>query len=200
VTSLPIPGHYITCKHKYDGNISIATFVYNIFKVLLGGGTHISGSGTACGDYLFSGHTVILLVCTIFTVHYSKSLWNYRFYKTWKYLNIMITVVGVFGVILSHEHYTIDVICAYYVTTTLIWTYHGIVDNTRWRDILADKQNRSLGFKKFWWVQTGFIHLIESETTEFVDEVSLSKTIHFLKSKFNGREYEYEELKFNDNL
>ena len=114
VTSLPIPGHYITCKHKYDGSISITTFIYNIFKVLLGGGTHISGSGTACGDYLFSGHTVILLVCTIFTVHYTKSLWNYRFYKTWKYLNITVTVVGVFGVILSHEHYTIDVVCAYY--------------------------------------------------------------------------------------
>ena len=59
-----------------------------------------------------------------------------------------------------------------HVTTTLIWTYHGIVDHVRWREILRDNQDRSLGFKKFWWVQTGFIHLIESETEEFVDEIS----------------------------
>lgn len=41
-------------------------------------------------------------------------------------------ILGVIGVImlqLSHGHYTVDVIIAYYVTTRIFWIYHTLANN-----------------------------------------------------------------------
>lgn len=39
-------------------------------------------------------------------------------------------MVGVCMVLVSHGHYTIDIIVAYYVTTRLFWTYHTLANNS----------------------------------------------------------------------
>jgi shingomyelin synthase len=43
------------------------------------------------------------------------------------YLNAFI---GVLLVLLSHVHYTIDVIIAYYVTTRLFWIVHTLTNDS----------------------------------------------------------------------
>lgn len=38
-------------------------------------------------------------------------------------------MVGVVMLQLSHGHYTVDVIIAYFVTTRIFWTYHTLANN-----------------------------------------------------------------------
>jgi hypothetical protein len=40
-----------------------------------------------------------------------------------------VSFAGIMLVLVAHGHYTIDVIIAYYVTTTLFWAYHTMANN-----------------------------------------------------------------------
>jgi shingomyelin synthase len=40
-------------------------------------------------------------------------------------------------VLWSHGHYTVDVIIAYYVTTTVFWIYHTLANNANLKVITA---------------------------------------------------------------
>jgi len=40
-------------------------------------------------------------------------------------------------VLWSHGHYTVDVIIAYYATTTLFWMYHTLANNANLKVIIT---------------------------------------------------------------
>lgn len=40
----------------------------------------------------------------------------------------LLSVVGIFCILLAHDHYTVDVVVAYYVTTRLFWWYHTMAN------------------------------------------------------------------------
>lgn len=42
----------------------------------------------------------------------------------------LLAVVGVTMVQLSHGHYTVDIIIAYYITTRIFWIYHTLANNS----------------------------------------------------------------------
>jgi shingomyelin synthase len=46
-----------------------------------------------------------------------------------KKLALLNALLGSFFLLLSHSHYTVDVIIAYYITTRLFWSYHGFLAN-----------------------------------------------------------------------
>ncbi|KAK5640119.1 hypothetical protein RI129_010930 [Pyrocoelia pectoralis] len=124
VTVLPVPSKTYYCSPKTN-----ETSVYEIAKrviVLFSGmGLSINGKHTYCGDYMYSGHTVILVISYLFISEYTpKKLYLIH----WLYM--LMAAVGVVMLQLAHGHYTLDVIVAYYITTRIFWTYHTLANNT----------------------------------------------------------------------
>lgn len=98
---------------------------------MLGGmGLSINGKHSYCGDYMYSGHTVMLSFCYLFIREYALPR-RLRTFNT-KLINVLLfcaSCTGVICVIISRGHYLIDILVAYYVTTRLFWIYHTIAHN-----------------------------------------------------------------------
>uniref|UniRef100_A0A493SVE8 Phosphatidylcholine:ceramide cholinephosphotransferase 1 n=1 Tax=Anas platyrhynchos platyrhynchos TaxID=8840 RepID=A0A493SVE8_ANAPP len=121
VTTLPVPGMHFKCSPKLFGDWE--SHLRRIMKLIAGGGLSITGSHNMCGDYLYSGHTVILTLTYLFIKEYSpRRLWWYH------WLCWTLSMVGMFCILLAHDHYTVDVVVAYYITTRLFWWYHTMAN------------------------------------------------------------------------
>lgn len=59
---------------------------------------------TTCGDYLFSGHTVMMTMCTNIVSHYTSPERVTRRRLMW-----LFTFIGLLSIIATKLHYTIDV-------------------------------------------------------------------------------------------
>ena len=158
VTSLTIPGMHVTCQEKYPSDLPITEVFKKILQVLVGGGMQISGVATGCGGYLFSGHTVVLLTTCLFIKQYLEPLFREKHYSyVYQIIRYSLNFMSAFGmicVVLSHEHYTVDVICAYYVTTRIFWIYHSIVQLPELRKIITNKEKKDKTlFEKILWVK-----------------------------------------------
>lgn len=51
-----------------------------------------------------------------------RRLWWYH------WLCWALSMVGMFCILLAHDHYTVDVVVAYYITTRLFWWYHTMAN------------------------------------------------------------------------
>lgn len=110
-------------------------------KLIAGGGLSITGSHNMCGDYLYSGHTVMLTLTYLFIKEYSpRRLWWYH-WICW-----LLSVVGIFCILLAHDHYTVDVVVAYYITTRLFWWYHTMAN----QQVLKEASQMNL-LARVWW-------------------------------------------------
>ncbi|XP_061626766.1 phosphatidylcholine:ceramide cholinephosphotransferase 2 [Phyllopteryx taeniolatus] len=121
ITILPVPGMHMTCAPKLYGD-SYAKF-QRILRLISGAGLSITKSHIMCGDFLFSGHTVMLTLTYLFIKEYSpRSFWWYHL-MCW-----LLSAVGVVCILVAHEHYSVDVVVAYFVTTRLFWWYHSMAN------------------------------------------------------------------------
>jgi len=140
VTILPVPklpANY--CMEPTDG--SWGAIFKRAFGVLAGGGMDMTGKNM-CGDYMYSGHTCVLTSATLFILEYSpKRWWLYH------YLVTLSAIIGVTSIAISHEHYTIDIIAAYYVCTHHFWSFHTLAAN---QDLKNASKDKNL-FKRVWW-------------------------------------------------
>ncbi|RXN09214.1 sphingomyelin synthase-related 1 [Labeo rohita] len=89
-----------------------------------GFGMTLTGVQT-CGDYMFSGHTVVLTMLNFFVTEYTPRSWNFIHTLSW-----VLNLFGIFFILAAHEHYSIDVFIAFYITTRLFLYYHTLA-NTR---------------------------------------------------------------------
>lgn len=87
-------------------------------------GLSINGFHSYCGDYVYSGHTVILTMCSLIIEEYSPKKWYLLHWLSW-----LVTTVGVVFVMVAHGHYTLDVVIAYWITTQLFYMYHSMANN-----------------------------------------------------------------------
>ncbi|XP_052001743.1 sphingomyelin synthase-related protein 1-like isoform X2 [Xyrauchen texanus] len=120
VTSLSVPGHHLQCSGKMYGDIW--TKVQRALDIWSGLGMSLTGVQT-CGDYMFSGHTVVLTMLNFFVTEYMPRNWNFIHTMSW-----VLNLFGIFFILAAHEHYSIDVFIAFYITTRLFLYYHTLAN------------------------------------------------------------------------
>ncbi|KAM6951069.1 phosphatidylcholine:ceramide cholinephosphotransferase 1 [Aplochiton taeniatus] len=145
ITTLPVPGMHFQCSPKLFGDH--VSQMRRVMKMIAGGGLTITGSHHMCGDYLYSGHTVMLTLTYLFIKEYSpKRFWWYQWF-CWA-----LSVMGLFCILLAHDHYSIDVVVAYYITTRLFWWYHTMANQKHYSiDVVVAYY---ITTRLFWWYHT----------------------------------------------
>ncbi|KAJ3610262.1 hypothetical protein NHX12_022356 [Muraenolepis orangiensis] len=122
VTSLSVPGLHLKCASKMYGDTWGK--MQRALAIWSGFGMTLTGVHT-CGNYMFSGHTVVLTMLNFFVTEYTPRSWNLIHTISW-----LLNLFGIFFILAAHEHYSIDVFIAFYITTRLFLYYHTLA-NTR---------------------------------------------------------------------
>ncbi|XP_062858782.1 sphingomyelin synthase-related protein 1 isoform X2 [Trichomycterus rosablanca] len=122
VTSLSVPGQHLQCTGKVYGDMWAK--LHRALTIWSGFGMTLTGVQT-CGDYMFSGHTVVITLLNFFVTEYTPRNWNFIHTLSW-----VLNLFGIFFILAAHEHYSIDVFIAFYITTRLFLYYHTLA-NTR---------------------------------------------------------------------
>ncbi|XP_050541009.1 sphingomyelin synthase-related protein 1-like isoform X2 [Daktulosphaira vitifoliae] len=131
ITSLSVPGTHLECtprtKPAYleEGNF-FGEMIYKMqqaYVIWRGAGMSIQGVRT-CGDYMFSGHTVALTMLNFFITEYTPR--DIYLLHTFSWL---LNMFGIFFILSGHEHYSIDVFIAFYITSRLFLYYHTLANN-----------------------------------------------------------------------
>ncbi|XP_015586258.1 sphingomyelin synthase-related 1 isoform X2 [Cephus cinctus] len=132
ITSLSVPGAHLQCQPRnvpaeewssgtaYKELYNKIAMAYVIWR---GAGMSIQGVRT-CGDYMFSGHTVALTMLNFFITEYTSRQLYFLHTFTW-----MLNMFGIFFILAAHEHYSIDVFVAFYITSRLFLYYHTLANN-----------------------------------------------------------------------
>ncbi|XP_043260857.1 sphingomyelin synthase-related 1 isoform X2 [Colletes gigas] len=130
ITSLSVPGAHLQCQPRTvpeDWTSSAYVELYNkiamAYVIWRGAGMSIQGVRT-CGDYMFSGHTVALTMLNFFITEYTPTPLYFLHTFTW-----MLNMFGIFFILAAHEHYSIDVFVAFYITSRLFLYYHTLANN-----------------------------------------------------------------------
>uniref|UniRef100_A0A8C9XP16 Sphingomyelin synthase-like domain-containing protein n=1 Tax=Sander lucioperca TaxID=283035 RepID=A0A8C9XP16_SANLU len=135
ITTLPVPGKHMVCAPKLYNDSTGK--IWRILRLISGGGLSLTGSHLMCGDFLYSGHTVML------TLHIRTETHTHT--HTHTHTDIHITqshnASGVLCILIAHEHYSIDVVVGYFATTRTFWWYHTMA--------LRDAPNNYLS--RAWW-------------------------------------------------
>ena len=61
VTALPKADPNYECAPKVNGTIDFATVMLRTVKILTGMGLSVNGKHVYCGDYIYSGHTMMII-------------------------------------------------------------------------------------------------------------------------------------------
>lgn len=121
ITTLPVPGMHMNCAPKLYGDSKAK--LQRILQLISGAGLSITGSHIMCGDFLYSGHTVMLTLTYLFIKEYSpRSFWWYHL------LCWLLAAVGAVCILVAHEHYSVDVVVAYFITSRLFYWYHTMAN------------------------------------------------------------------------
>ncbi|KAL1139212.1 hypothetical protein AAG570_009271 [Ranatra chinensis] len=126
ITSLSVPGTHLDCNPRYSEDAGFGDLISKMkeaYVIWKGAGMSIQGVRT-CGDYMFSGHTVALTMLNFFITEYSPRDIYLLHTFTW-----LLNMFGIFFILSGHEHYSIDVFIAFYITSRLFLYYHTLANN-----------------------------------------------------------------------
>lgn len=140
VTVLPVSSETYGCSPQ-SNHTDLPEILYRSAKLFFGMGLTINGQHQYCGDYIYSGHTTILVMSYLMISEYSPKRMLWLHWVTW-----LMSFSGVLMVLLSHSHYTVDVILGYFITTRLFWMYHTCANNAALK-----KKSAHNYMSKEWW-------------------------------------------------
>ncbi|XP_047737044.1 phosphatidylcholine:ceramide cholinephosphotransferase 1 isoform X2 [Hyalella azteca] len=140
VTVLPVANPSYYCSPKSNSTTPFL-FLERGLRILSGLGMSINGKHTYCGDYIFSGHTMVLVLCYLVTAEYTSRRW---WILHWIYA--IMSTVAVLMVLIARGHYTIDCIIAYFITTRLWYIYHTMANNPNLKE--SGPHNH---LSRIWW-------------------------------------------------
>merc|ERR1711972_534066 len=114
-TNLPVPGTHLKCAKKSHGDVGL--ILVRAIKLGATFGTSLAGNHMFCGDYMYSGHTIMIMTFYLFLRMYVPS--TNRFIKAGTWLLCTVTYSALVCILLGHDHYTIDILVAYFVATRI---------------------------------------------------------------------------------
>ncbi|CAG0882197.1 unnamed protein product [Cyprideis torosa] len=123
VTVLPKSNPNYYCSPQLN-HTSVKVIFDRWLELLSGMGLSLSGHHVYCGDFIYSGHTMIFLFMYLVIKEYSPRRWWFV-----HYFAALVVLVGVAMLAYSRAHYSIDIVLAYYITTRTFWIYHCMANN-----------------------------------------------------------------------
>ncbi|XP_076255139.1 ceramide phosphoethanolamine synthase-like [Rhynchophorus ferrugineus] len=161
ITSLSVPGAHLQCQPRnYSTHLSssfdeLAKKLSQAYVIWRGAGMSIQGVRT-CGDYMFSGHTVALTMLNFFITEYTPRYIYYLHTMSW-----MMNMFGIFFILAAHEHYSIDVFVAFYITSRLFLYYHTLSNNQALMQ--RDSTRTRVWFPLFSYFESGVDGIVPNE-------------------------------------
>lgn len=122
ITALPHPDNTFTCAPKMN-NINVDDTITRVLKHLSGGGLTVSQHSVYCGDFIFSGHTMALVMAYLTIKQYAPK------HLLLQWISFLVASIGVTAMLVGRGHYSIDVLIAYFVTTRVWWVYHALASH-----------------------------------------------------------------------
>jgi len=142
VTNLPSADENYKCDPKLNTTLSSVQVVQRVVKIISGFGLSINGQHVYCGDFIFSGHTMILVLCYLIICEYThKSFWPLQWFS------FLLCWGGVVALMLARGHYSVDIILAYFITTRLFYIQHTVISFSQ----LQQKGTVQNHLAKMWW-------------------------------------------------
>lgn len=141
ITVLPKSNEHYECAPKLNETTPLE-IAQRVLKLLSGMGLSINGQHVYCGDYIYSGHTMTLIMGYMVIKEYSPR----RFFLL-HWLSLCTTLTGILTLLLARGHYSIDVLIAYWITTRLWWIYHTLCNNHN----MKDSGNSNNYLTRMWW-------------------------------------------------
>ena len=194
LTILPLPATYLRCAEKLEGDKLIIESISRAIDSLSKGAMSTAGVST-CGDYVYSGHTIVLMLPYLMLDRYvpngeeldnlvdwwvygdnnkfgspKKKIQDYQqtaididrnspnniknlsitetnnrtkiyrqikfLRKIWKIINLSICTIGILLIGFSREHYSIDILIAYFFISREFFNVHSILDDQKTKNLL----------------------------------------------------------------
>uniref|UniRef100_A0A914YYB5 SAM domain-containing protein n=1 Tax=Panagrolaimus superbus TaxID=310955 RepID=A0A914YYB5_9BILA len=140
ITSLSVPGIHLSCRAKSYGSWNAK--MQQAFHIWSRLGMSIQGV-RSCGDYMFSGHTTAITLLNHFITEYTPDSWHFLHTSTW-----VMNFFGIFFILAGHEHYSIDVFIAFYISSRMFLYYHTYAYN--YNNLTATDSRMRLWFPLGW--------------------------------------------------
>ncbi|KAI6243796.1 PAP2-C domain-containing protein [Aphelenchoides fujianensis] len=149
LTSLSVPGIHLECRARSFGDLSQK--LAQAWTIFSGAGMSLQGVRT-CGDYMFSGHTTTLTLLNHFITEYTPDSAHGLHTACW-----IMNFFGCFLILAAHEHYSLDVFVAFYISSRLFLYFHAFSYNHA--NMKADERIR-IWFPLGWFFESGSIGLM----------------------------------------
>lgn len=145
ITVLPKADSNYTCHPKLDNTTALPAWVIvkRVFILMSGMGLSINGKHIYCGDYIFSGHTMVLTMGYLVIKEYSPR----RFFLL-HWISFFTSVGGIVMLLIARGHYSIDCLIGYYITTRMWYIYHTMANTSS----LKQRGRHNFLDQMWWWL------------------------------------------------
>ncbi|KHJ40868.1 hypothetical protein D918_09077 [Trichuris suis] len=144
ITSLSVPGVHLDCKARHS---DWPTKLYRAYEIWYGLGLSLFNV-RSCGDYMFSGHTTVVTMFNHFITEYTPDNWNYLHTMSW-----VCNLFAIFFILAAHEHYSLDVFVAFYISSRLFLYYHSLAYHAQ--AVSSGDSRTRIWFPLFWFFESG---------------------------------------------
>jgi len=158
-TNLPSANVEYKCDPQLNHTITATEVVRRVVKIMSGFGLSINGQHVYCGDFIFSGHTMILILAYLIITEYTpKSVWLIH------WASFLMALSGVVTLMLARGHYSVDVILAYFITTRLWYMQHSVILNLQLQqNIPSNHLSRVWWWRIIVWFEKNVRHPVPNE-------------------------------------